>query len=68
MNSLRDETIREYLTGDRNRSSYLAHQIKDSVGRFEGALEPEKYEQINELELRNTSATVDEIKQKLLDT
>ena len=68
LNSLRDETIREYLNGDRNRSSYLAHQIKNSVGRFEGALEPEKYEQINELELRNTSATVDEIKQKLLDT
>jgi hypothetical protein len=53
LNSLRDSTIQEYLHGDRNRSSFLAHQIKNSVARFEGALEPEKYEQMNELELRN---------------
>ena len=68
INSLRDSTIQEYLNSDRNRSSFLAHQIKNSVSRFEGAFEPEKYEQINELEMRNTSATVNEIKQKLLDT
>ena len=68
INSLRDSTIQEYLHSDRNRSSFLAHQIKNSVSRFEGAFEPEKYEQINELEMRNTSATVNEIKQKLLDT
>ena len=68
INSLRDSTIQEYLHSDRNRSSFLAHQIKNSVSRFEGALDPEKYEQINELERRNTNATVNEIKQKLLDT
>ena len=68
INSLRDSTIQEYLNADGNRSSFLAHQIKNSVARFEGAFEPEKYEQINELEMRNTNATVNEIKQKLLDT
>jgi aromatic ring hydroxylase len=68
LNSLRDETIQEYLNSDRNRSSFLAHQIKDSVSRFEGAIDPEKYEAINELELRNASTNVDEIKKKLLDT
>ena len=68
INSLRDSTIQEYLHSDRNRSSFLAHQIKNSVARFEGAFEPEKYEQIDELEMRNTNATVNELKQKLLDT
>jgi len=68
INSLRDSTIQEYLHGDRNRSSFLAHQIRQSVDRFEGALEPETYEAVNELEVRNTNATADEIKQKLLDT
>lgn len=68
ISSLRDENIQEYLNADKNRSSFLAHQIKQSVSRFEGALEPEKYEAMNELELKNASATVDEIKQKLLDT
>ena len=68
INSLRDSTIQEYLHSDSNRSSFLAHQIKNSVARFEGAFEPEKYEQIHELEMRNTNATVNEIKQKLLDT
>jgi hypothetical protein len=42
INTLRDSTIQEYLHGDTNRSSFLAHQIKDSVARFEGALDPEK--------------------------
>ena len=68
LNSLRDETIQEYLDADKNRSSFLAHQIRNSVNRFEPALEPEKYEAINELELRNANANVNEIKQKLLDT
>ena len=68
INSLRDSTIQEYLHSDRNRSSFIAHQIKNSVSRFEGALDPEKYEQVNELEMRNTNAAVNEIKQKLLDT
>ena len=68
INSLRDETIQEYLHGDRNRSSFLARQIRNSVNRFEGALEPEKYEAINELELRNANESVSEIKEKLLDT
>jgi hypothetical protein len=44
LNSLRDETIQEYLNSDRNRSSFIAHQIRDSVNRFEGAIDPEKYE------------------------
>jgi hypothetical protein len=43
LNSLRDSTIQEYLNSDRNRSSFIAHQIRESVNRFEGALEPEKY-------------------------
>jgi hypothetical protein len=68
INTLRDQNIQEYLNADRNRSSFLAHQIKNSVNRFEGALDPEKYEQINELELRNANANVDELKEKLLDT
>jgi len=68
INSLRDSTTQEYLTSDRNRSSFLAHQIKNSVSRFEGALDPDKYEQINELEMRNTNTTVNEIKLKLLDS
>jgi hypothetical protein len=67
LNSLRDETIQEYLNSDRNRSSFIAHQIRDSVNRFEGAIDPEKYEAINELELKNANANVNEIKQKLLD-
>jgi aromatic ring hydroxylase len=68
LNSLRDETIQEYLNSDRNRSSFIAHQIKNSVNRFEGPLDPEKYEQVNELEMRNATETVNEIKQKLLNT
>ena len=67
-NSLRDETIQEYLHGDRNRSSCLAHQIRKYVSNFEGVTDPVQYEQLNEFELRNTNATVNEIKQKILDT
>ena len=67
LNSLRDEAIQEYLHSDRNRSSYLAHQIRKSVSNFEGVMDPTQYEAINELELRNVDATVKEIKQKLLD-
>ena len=67
LNSLRDETIQEYLNADRNRSSFLAHQIRKSVSNFEGVTDPTQYEAINELELRNVDATVKEIKQKLLD-
>ena len=67
-NSLRDETIQEYLNNDRNRSSFLAHQIRKSVSSFEGATDPTQYEQMNELELRNAVTTVNEIKEKLLDT
>ena len=68
LNSLRDETIQEYLHSDRNRSSFLAHQIRKSVSNFEGVTDPTQYEAINELELRNVNANVDEIKEKLLDT
>ena len=68
LNSLRDETIQEYLHADRNRSSVLAHQIRKSVSSFEGVTEPGRYEAIDELELRNANANVNEIKQKLLDT
>ena len=68
LNSLRDETIQEYLHADRNRSSFLAHQIRKSVSNFEGVTDPVQYEQLNELELRNANANVNEIKQKLLDT
>ena len=68
LNSLRDETIQEYLHSDRNRSSLLAHQIRKSVSNFEGVTDPVQYEQLNELELRNANANVNEIKQKLLDT
>ena len=67
LNSLRDETIQEYLHADRN-SSFLAHQIRKSVSNFEGVTEPGRYEAIDELELRNANANVNEIKQKLLDT
>ena len=65
LNSLRDETIREYLGADKNRSSFIAHQIRKSVANFEGVTDPTQYEQLNELELRNVHATVNEIKQKL---
>ena len=68
LNSLRDETIQEYLNSDRNRSSFLAHQIRKSVSSFEGVTDPTQYEAMNELELRNAVTTVNEIKEKLLDT
>ena len=68
LNSLRDETIQEYLHSDSNRSSFLAHQIRKSVNRFEGVMDPTQYEAMNELELRNAVTTVNEIKEKLLDT
>ena len=61
LNSLRDETIREYLNEDKNRSSYLADRIRKSVQKFDGVLEPEVYEQINNLELKNTKEKVNEI-------
>ena len=67
LNTLRDATIQEYLSADRNRSSLIAHQIRQAVGQFEGVLEPEKYEAINALELKNANANVDEIKTKLLN-
>ena len=67
LNSLRDATIQEYLSADKNRSSLIAHQIRQAVGKFEGVLEPEKYEAINALELKNANANVDEIKTKLLN-
>ena len=67
LNSLRDETIREYLDADKNRSSFIAHQIRKSVANFEGVTDPTQYEQLNDLELRNVNATVNEIKTKLLD-
>ena len=65
LNSLRDETIQEYLHADRNRSSFLAHQIRKSVSNFEGVTEPGRYEAIDELELRNANANVNEIKQNI---
>ena len=68
LNSLRDETIQEYLNSDRTRSSFLAHQIRNSVSSLEGVTDPTRYEQMNELELRNAVTTVNEIKEKLLDT
>ena len=65
LNSFRDETIQEYLHADRNRSSFLAHQIRKSVSSFEGVTEPGRYEAIDELELRNANANVNEIKQNI---
>ena len=44
LNSLRDETIQEYLHSDRNRSSFLAHQIRKSVSNFEGVTDPTQHE------------------------
>ena len=64
LNSLRDESIQEYLHSDRNRSSFLARQIRKSVSSFEGVTEPGRYEAIDELEVRNANANVNEIKQK----
>ena len=63
LNSLRDETIREYLDADKNRSSFIAHHIRKSVANFEGVADPTQYEQLNKLELRNVNATVNEMKQ-----
>ena len=68
LNTLRDSTIQEYLNEDKNRSAYLANQIRKSVQKFEGVLQPEVYEQINSMELKNTNDIVNEIKTKLLDT
>jgi len=68
LNSLKDSTIQEYLHSDRNRSSFLSHQIREAVNRFEPAMDAERYEQVNDLEVRNASESIGEIKMKLLDT
>jgi hypothetical protein len=44
LNTLRDSTIQEYLNSDKNRSSFIAHQIREAVNRFEPPMDPEKYE------------------------
>ena len=68
LNILKDRTIQEYLNQDRNRSSYIAHQIRNAVNRFEGAQDPETYEQLNQMELRNAESSVNDFKIRLLDT
>jgi hypothetical protein len=68
INTLKDRTIQEYLNQDRNRSSYIAHQIRRAVNRFEGVQNPETYEQFNQMELRNAESSVNDFKIRLLDT
>lgn len=68
LNTLKDRTIQEYLNEDRNRSRYIAHQIRRAVNRFEGVQDPEINEQFNQMELRNAESSVNDFKIRLLDT
>ena len=68
LNTLKDRTIQEYLNQDRNRSSYIAHQIRQAVNRFEGVQNTATYEQLNQMELRNVESSVNDLKIRLLDT
>ena len=64
-NSLKNKQIQEYLNENKERSSLIADQVRRAVQRFEGVVEPEATEQLNQLEIRNSVSTVSDFKIKL---
>ena len=64
-NSLKNKQIQEYLNENKERSSLIADQVRRAVQRFEGVIEPEATEQLNQLEIRNSLSTVNAFKIKL---
>jgi hypothetical protein len=64
-NSLKNKQIQEYLNENKERSSLIADQVRRAVQRFEGVIEPEATEQLNQLEIRNSVSTVNDFKIKL---
>ena len=64
-NSLKNKQIQEYLNENKERSSLIADQVRRAVQRFEGVIQPEATEQLNQLEIRNSVSTVNDFKIKL---
>ena len=64
-NSLKSKQIQEYLNENKERSSLIADQVRRAVQRFEGVIQPEATEQLNQLEIRNSVSTVNDFKIKL---
>ena len=64
-NSLKNKQIQEYLNENKERSSLIADQVRRAAQRFEGVIEPEATEQLNQLEIRNSVSTVNDFKIKL---
>ena len=62
-NSFQNKQI--YLNENKERSSLIADQVRRAVQCFEGAIEPEATEQLNQLEIRNSVSTVNDFKIKL---
>ena len=64
-NWLKNKQRQESLNENQERRSLIADKVRRAVQRFEGVIEPEATEQLNQLEIRNSVSTVNDFKIKL---
>ena len=64
-NSLKNKQIQEYLHENEECSSLIADQVRGAAQRFEGVIQPEATEHLNQLEIRNAVSTVNDLQIRL---